>query len=203
MLVFIDDSGDTGFKTHSSPVFIIVLIIFDDNLVAEETALAIKKLRRELQFPDNVEFKYSKSRRPIQKRFLETVAKYPFRIRAIVVEKAKMKAKFQAAARETFFDHIVMTVLRETKGTVRNAKLHIDKRGEKRVRNEMRVYLSRELDNKIKNIFTELKFVDSKRDNLVQLADMVAGTIGAYYKGSNKELFIHIKKRIEDIVEYP
>ena len=92
--MFIDDSGDTGFKTHSSPVFIIVLIIFDDNLVAEETALAIKKLRRELQFPDNVEFKYSKSRRPIQKRFLETVAKYPFRIRAIVVEKAKMKAKF-------------------------------------------------------------------------------------------------------------
>lgn len=62
MLVFIDDSGDPGLGTQSSPVFVIALVIFDDNLVAEETALAIKKLRREFRFPDDVEFKFHKSR---------------------------------------------------------------------------------------------------------------------------------------------
>ncbi len=62
MLVFIDDSGDPGLGAQSSPVFVIALVIFDDNLVAEETALAIKKLRRELNFPDDVEFKFHKSR---------------------------------------------------------------------------------------------------------------------------------------------
>jgi hypothetical protein len=66
ILVFIDDSGDPGLSTESSPVFVIALVIFDDTLVAEETALAIKKLRRELHFPDDVEFKFHKSRLPIK-----------------------------------------------------------------------------------------------------------------------------------------
>jgi uncharacterized protein (DUF2164 family) len=95
-----------------------------------------------------------------------------------------------------------MTVLRQTNGTVRNAKLRFDKRGERRMRNELRTYLSRELDNKVKNIFTDLKFVDSKKDNLVQLADMIAGCIAAYYKESNKEFLSVMIKRIEDVEEY-
>jgi hypothetical protein len=202
MLVFIDDSGDTGFKAQSSQFFIIALVIFDDNLVAEETSLAIKKLRREFKFPDTMEFKFHKSRLQVKKRFLEVVAKYPFRVRAIVVEKGRVRGKFKAAGRESFFNHVVMTVFRETNGTIKNAKLHFDKRGEKRVRNELRAYLSRELDNKAKNVFKDLKFIDSKKDTLVQLADMIAGTIGSYNKGSNKELFLIIKKRIENIVEY-
>ena len=201
MLVFIDDSGDPGLGARSSPVFVIALVIFDDNLVAEETALAIKKLRRELKFPDTVEFKFHKSRLPVKRKFIETVARYPFRVRAIVVEKTKIRAKGKGADKETFFNHIVMTVLKQTNRTVRNAKLRFDKRGERRMRNELRTYLSRELDNKVKNIFTDLKFVDSKKDNLVQLADMIAGCIAAYYKVSNKEFLSVMRKRVEAVEE--
>ena len=48
MLIFIDDSGDPGFKLDkgSSAFFVIALIIFDDELEAEKVALAIKELRR-------------------------------------------------------------------------------------------------------------------------------------------------------------
>jgi hypothetical protein len=62
-LVFIDDSGDPGFKLGkgSSDFFIISAVIFDDTLEAEKTALAIKTLRRELGFSDKVEFKFNKS----------------------------------------------------------------------------------------------------------------------------------------------
>lgn len=44
MLIFIDDSGDPGFKLHkgSSNIFIIALVIFDDDLEAEKTSLSIK-----------------------------------------------------------------------------------------------------------------------------------------------------------------
>jgi hypothetical protein len=95
-----------------------------------------------------------------------------------------------------------MTVFQNTKGTVQHAKLRFDKRGERRIRNELRAYLSQALDNKVKNIFSDLKFVNSKRDNLIQLADMVAGTIAAQYKGHTTELFSLITKRVEDIEEY-
>ncbi len=50
MIVFIDDSGDPGFKVAkgSTSHFVICLVIFDDELIAEETAVRIKKLRRVL-----------------------------------------------------------------------------------------------------------------------------------------------------------
>ena len=49
-LVFIDDSGDPGFKLNrgSSKHFVIACVIFDDPLDAEETALQMKKFRRDL-----------------------------------------------------------------------------------------------------------------------------------------------------------
>lgn len=55
MLVFLDDSGDPGFKVEkgSSPVFIISLVIFEDALEAEKTAIAVKELRRELKHSDS------------------------------------------------------------------------------------------------------------------------------------------------------
>lgn len=204
MLVFIDDSGDPGFKLTkgSSVVFVIALIIFGDNLVAEETAVALKKLRRGLKFPDNVEFKFHKSRLPVKHRFLEVAAKFQYRVRAIVIQKQKIHSNFLRTSVDSFFNYAVMQVLKHNSGTIKRAKLRFDRRGERRIRNELRIYLSRELDNKKNNIFSDLKFVDSKENILIQLADMIAGAIASYYKGENKELLKIIKGRIEDIWEF-
>lgn len=201
MLIFIDDSGDPGFKLEkgSSSVFVIALIIFDDNLVAEETAVVLKKLRRDLKFPDNVEFKFHKSRLKVKESFLKTVSKFQYRIRAIIIQKNKIHSNFLRAGVDSFFNYTVMQVLKNNGGKIKQAKLRFDKRGERRIRNELRTYLSRELNNKKNNIFRDLKFVDSKQNILIQLADMIAGTIAAYYKGQDKDLFRIIKKRVEDL----
>lgn len=205
MLIFIDDSGDPGFQLlkGSSEVFVIALVIFDDNLIAEETAVALKKLRRELNFPDTTEFKFHKSRRQIKEKFLERCARFNFRIRAIVVKKEDInKSNYLRTDTSSFFNYIVMQVLKNNSGTIKRAKLRFDKRGERRIRDELRVYLSRELDNKKKNIFTELRFVDSKENILVQLADMITGCIASYYKKKDQALYKIIKKRIENVLEF-
>jgi hypothetical protein len=64
-LVFIDDAGDPGFKTESgsSKYFVIACVIFDDNLIAEETSLAMKKHRRTIGWRDEQEFKFSKTKK--------------------------------------------------------------------------------------------------------------------------------------------
>ena len=204
MLVFIDDSGDPGFKTQkgSSPVFVIALVIFDDNLVAEETAVALKKLRRELKFPDAMEFKFHKSRKEVKRKFLQAAAAYKFRIRAIVVNKEIVYSNFLRTSTDSFFNYIVMQVLKHSGKRLRNAKLKFDKRGEKRIRNELRAYLSRELDNKTNHIFVDLKFENSKQNILIQLADMVAGCIASYFKSKDKELFRLIRARVEDVWDF-
>ena len=125
MLVFIDDSGDPGFKLAkgSTAVFVIALVIFDDNLVAEETALSLKKLRRNLSFPDSVEFKYHKSRKEIKRKFLETAAQFDFKIRAILVRKENIHSRFLKDSTDSFFNFVVMQVLKHNQGRIKNARL--------------------------------------------------------------------------------
>lgn len=203
-LVFIDDSGDPGFRVDkgSSPVFVIALIIFDDYLVAEEVSLAVKKLRRELRFPDDTEFKFNGSRLEVKEKFLNAIAPYNFRIRAIVVRKDRIHSNYLRTSTESFFNYIVMQVLSKSGKSLSQAKLKFDKRGEKRIRNELRIYLSHELNNKENNIFSDLKFVDSKQNSLIQVADMVASCIASKHKGKNEYLHEIIKKRIESEWEF-
>lgn len=203
-LVFIDDSGDPGFKVEkgSSPVFVIALVIFDDQLVAEETALAIKKLHRELKFSEKTEFKFHGSRLDVRRKFLETVAPFPFRIRSIVVKKEVIRSDFLKNSKESFFNYVVMQVIKHSQKSLSNAKLTIDKRGEKKIRDELRSYLSRQLNNGKTKVFSDLKFKDSKENVLLQLADMVASCIASYHKGKNPELYASIKKRIQSDWEF-
>lgn len=203
MLVFIDDSGDPGFKLEkgSSKVFIITLVIFDDNLEAEKTSVAIKELRRKLKVSDYYEFKFNKCSPKFKKNFIDTVKSFKYRVRAIVVDKNIIYSQRLKNYKEDFYNYIIMQVLKHSEGYIRNASLKFDKRGEKTLRDNLRVYLSRELDNKSKKFFKDLKFVDSKENTLIQLTDMVAGSIFAYYSGKDKKYLEILKgsKRIENI----
>lgn len=205
MLIFIDDSGDPGFKIEkgSSIIFIISMVIFADPLEAEKTSVAIKELRRKLKVSDLYEFKFNKTNRKFRNAFINTVDRFDFKIRAIVVDKKTIYSPRLRNYKENFYNHIIMQVLRRS-DHIKNAKLKFDKRGEKTLRNELRVYLSRELDNKNKQIFSDLKFVDSRQNTLIQLADMVAGSIYAAHTKKDKAYLDKLKEanRVEDIWEF-
>ncbi|MCL6472275.1 MAG: hypothetical protein K6T91_05620 [Firmicutes bacterium] len=64
MIIFLDDSGDPGFKVGkgSTTSLVIALAIFDDELEAEETSVKIKRLKRELGVKDTFEFKFHRCR---------------------------------------------------------------------------------------------------------------------------------------------
>ena len=63
--VFIDESGDSGFKTEkgSSEAFVISLIIFDEELEAEKTAVQIKEFKKSINKTLNYEIKFNKLKR--------------------------------------------------------------------------------------------------------------------------------------------
>ncbi|OGY22963.1 MAG: hypothetical protein A2172_03460 [Candidatus Woykebacteria bacterium RBG_13_40_15] len=206
MLVFIDDSGDPGFKIDkgSTKVFVIALVVFDDDLEAEKTSLAIKELRRKLKVSDFYEFKFNKTNKKFKDLFFETVKTYKFRIRAIVAGKQNIRSSHLRNNKENFYNYIIMQVLKHSSGSIKNARLKFDKRGEKELRDQLRTYLSRELDNKSKKIFKDLKFVESRQNTLIQLADMVAGSIFSVFSGKEKRYLNELKssKKIEDLWEF-
>jgi hypothetical protein len=73
MLVFIDESGDPGFRIAegSSALFVAAMVIFDDPVASQHTANKIAQLRDELRV--HPEFKFSKCRDEVRDRFFESV----------------------------------------------------------------------------------------------------------------------------------
>ncbi len=207
MLVFIDDSGDPGFKLQkgSSLVFIIGCIIFDDELEAEKTAIAIKELRRKLKKSDFFEFKFNKAKREIRLEFLEKISRFKFRIRAIVFEKTKIKSLELKTSKQSFYNYAIKMVLKNNFGKIKEAKVRLDGHGDRIYRKELIRYLRHELNNREEKIFKKLQFVNSKSNVLIQLADMIVGAIHRKYQTNKTDAKIYyavIKKKIEDLWEF-
>ena len=207
MLVFIDDSGDPSFKIDkgASKNFVICCVIFDDELEAEKTAVAIKDLRRKLKFSDRVEFKFNGSNFQTRTAFLKEVSKYNFRIRALVVDKSKVKSGLLKNDKQSFYSYFIKTVLQYNKGTIKNAKIRIDGSGDRVFRKKFLTYLRKQLNSKQQKVISNITLVDSKSNVLIQLADMVAGTIRRYKEGEKEDAikyWLKIKNRIEDCWEF-
>jgi len=203
MLVFIDDSGDPGFKLDrgSSLFFIISLVIFNDDLEAEKTAVAIKELRRGLGFSDQMEFKFFKSRREVREKFLQTINQFDFRVRCLVVNKKLIKSDNLKNNKNSFYSFAIKTVLKYNENSILNARIRIDGSGDRVFRKNFLSYLRKQLNTKEKCIMKNCKFVDSKKDGLIQMADMVAGSIRRFYDDSVNDAQIYKKifvKHIED-----
>jgi len=207
MLVFVDDSGDPGFKVEkgSSPVFVIACVIFDDELEAEKTAVAIKEFRRKLNKSDRFEFKFNKASKRFRLKFLKHIANFKFRVRAIVFEKSKIRSNELKTSKQSFYNYAIKMVLKHNFGTVKEAKIRLDGHGDRIYKREVIRYLRKELNNRENRVFKKLQFVNSKSNVLIQLADMIAGTIHRKYeikKTDSKAYYTVIKRRVEDLWEF-
>lgn len=207
MIIFIDEAGDAGFKVPqgSTPVFVVALVIFDEEVEAEKTAASIKDLKKQMHKSDQFEFKFNKSSKEVRLKFLRNVAKCRFRVRAIVFTKKSIYSLNLRSNKESFYSYAVKSVLKHNNNSIRNAKIRIDGLGENSFRKSLHAYLRKELNTEAGQVLDNLRFRDSKKDVLIQLADMVAGTIKRKYDNNKNDSHIYLKeitKNVEDIWEF-
>lgn len=203
MLIFLDESGDAGFKFDqgSTTHFVIALVIFDQPLDAEETGLHIKRLRQRLNVSSQYEFKFSQSKDYFRYQFLDTVRNDPFRIRAMVVDKRRIYSPTFKDDKDSFYNYFASQVVKHNHGKITGAGLYIDGSGSR----EFKRAFESNLRSKVKNgTISKCKFVNSKDNNLIQLADMVSGAI---YRQHNPirpdDTYIeYVRHKIEDLWEF-
>jgi hypothetical protein len=183
VLVLIDESGDPGFKLvrGSTSHFVMAMVIFDDEAVAEQTSKAIAKLRQDLHL--KTEFKFAKSHARVKDSFFECVCAHRFRVRALVVDKSRVYSGNLRTHKEMFYNYFVKLLLEHDNGRLVDARIKIDGSGNRQFRQELNAYLRRQLDTgKVRKI----TFAESHRDNLIQLADMAAGAILRSYRTDDR-----------------
>lgn len=204
MIIFIDESGDAGFKIQkgSSEFFVIALVIFDDESEAEKTAEKIKDINGILGKKSNYEIKFNKLERFERITYFKMIKSCKFRIRSVIVQKEYISSKDILINNKSYYTFFLSQLLRHNKNTIKKAKLRLDGSGKGRFKNELTVSLRQELNKNGKaKIMSEIKLIDSKSSVLIQLADMVAGSIHRYYQKDKNDSEIYrniIRKHIEE-----
>ncbi len=201
MLVFIDESGDPGFKLEqgASSIFVAAMVIFQTSEAALATQTTIEQSEvRRLHKPK--EFKFNKCSFDVRDRFFATVRGCDFSVRAIVVRKNIIYSKALKGDKEKFHEFFVRQMMNHDNGALRNANVIIDGSGDREFKRNLGSAL-RSRESGVKSV----RFRDSKSDALLQLSDMCVGAIARSYSSSREEAFRWremIKHKIVDVWEF-
>lgn len=188
MLVFVDESGDTGFKSGASGQFTLTLVIFAQNKEAEATSRAIDKLRDRLQLTQNTEFHFNKSTNGQRKTFLEAVSSFEFSVISAVVNKAMLVSE-GVSNKEAFYKFICTLAVEEAKDYLVEANVTLDSCGDVNFKRQIKKHLKQQA-NEVGSSFQRIKNVGMKpshSDNLLQLADMVCGAVARAHSLDQKQ----------------
>jgi len=206
MLVFIDESGDTGRKIGkgSSAFFIVSMVIFLDNEEANNLDRRIYLLRKELRLAESYEFHFSHNSDRVKQAFLSVIIPYNFTYMCVAVNKDPKKLIGEGFNhKHAFYKYACNMVFTNAKPYLENAVVVLDKSGSTDFRKNLATYLQRNFNNSEKKVIKKLKQQNSQRNNLLQVADYITGVINrkitnkkdwkGYYKYiSSKELQVQI-----------
>lgn len=189
MLVFVDESGDTGLKAGagSSRFITLVLVLFEDAQAAHLAEDRITALRRELGRPENFEFHFKDNSHDLRTAFFQAAAPLPFTYTGFVIDKGQIYAA--GGVRNTIYKDLCGLVFEEAKEQLVNALVKIDRSGGQEFRRELAAYLKRKI-NDPQAAARHIKRVDmptSQGNSLLQLADMVCGAVARSYREDRKE----------------
>lgn len=124
---------------------------------------------------------------------MDQIFKHDFFVRAIVIDKKVIMSHNLSQNHENFYNYAIKSVLSRSSGTIQNASIRIDGSGGREYRNAVRAYLRAQANSLELCIIKDVHFVDSKSNQLIQLADMVAGCIRRSHVTSTKDSLEYAK----------
>jgi hypothetical protein len=129
MLVFIDESGDPGFKivAGSTPVFALAMIIFDDHAEGARTQAVVARALRRLGVKP--EFRFNKCRADLRDQFFEAISDCRFRVRAIVIQKNLIWSHRLRSDVDSFYRFFLKSMMKFDDASLNHATVIIDGSG--------------------------------------------------------------------------
>jgi hypothetical protein len=200
MLVFIDESGCSGFKLTrgADAVFAIGMVVFESASDAARTQECIARFRRVVAHYS--EFKFSKSSDRLRDAFFRAVSDCPFKIRALVLDRLRIGELPDALHGKTFHRFFLCELLRRAAGRLDGARITLDGDGNRIFERRLKAELRRQIHRGIIGVQIE----DSRTDELLQLADMCVGAVARALRPVGTDRWLRLlDARIEEISTFP
>ena len=186
MLVFVDESGDLGWKLDrgSTAFFTIALVLFEDGEAALACQRAIEHLQTALNLPPGYEFHFHDDSHERRLALLSTASKQNFTCYTFTLDKGSPKLTGEGFRyRGSGYKWVCKTALDNAKSDLKEARVVIDGSGDRTFCRQMRTYLRTQINTKQRRYIKSVKIGRSHGDPLLQLADYVAGVTNRLYEG--------------------
>ena len=186
MLVFIDESGDSGLKIEagSSRFFTVALVVFEDYEEANACDKRIELLAKEIGWDSVSEFHFKKNSDTVRKAFLQAVAPYQFFYYGIVINKDPKKLYGEGFKyKQPFYKYTCNLLFENAKERLEDAIVVMDESGSLDFKQQLATYLRNKINTKMKCHIKKVKMQRSSSNRLLQLADYVTGVINRSIQG--------------------
>lgn len=191
MFVYVDESGCPGMKLTggSFPQFTLAALVFRDQEATRRARLAIQSLRSQLGCRPDFEFRLNKSSQARAVAFFDAISHAEFTYHAFTLNKAALVAGALSESKKLYrsvvgwtFENI-MERLAGPNGPDR-ASIMFDACGNRDFYDEFERRISAIARLKLKRaVPVRVLGLDSKADDLLQMADMVCGAVGRMRSG--------------------
>jgi hypothetical protein len=199
---FVDESGDAGLagQASSSRYFVLTMVQLPDRA----SLRPLVHLRKVLHLSATFEFKYHTASTAQKDRFFKDVLTVPFRVRAAVLEKARINTQWRLLQpSELVMELIISLTLRASQLDIANDVLIIDGAAQAFCR-QLRVrFTERCKQEKRIRPFKNIIGANSRNEDGLQMADMMAGAIRLHAMNISNEHFHYISSRVVDLWEFP
>jgi hypothetical protein len=204
---FADEFGNNSFDFQSQGSHFIVATVITKTENIENLKVQVRELRQKHKFQTG-ELKSSKvatdySRR---KRILEDIAKLDVSIYAVIIDKTKLTGE-GFNFKKSFYKFTNNLLYKELYRTFPAIDLYVDEHGGNDFLKEFKKYVEK---NHLRNLFSGADFniQNSKQNELIQLADFVAGSLGYIFdelkKSEHSEEFQSIlAPKISSLTQFP
>jgi hypothetical protein len=199
---FLDESGDPGLSGSmtSSSHFALAIV----QLVNREPLPELEDLRSRFRLP-GFEFKYQKTTAIHKEAFFSAVQAIPFRVRAVVVEKAGLDKRFATLGGQgVAIDFIIGLTLRASELDLTDETLIIDGTTPG-FRRALRIGLSATCNRigRRSRPFKKIISGDSSREDGLQLADMVVGAVRQHIMDVESRYYRTFAAKVVDLWKVP
>jgi len=190
MFAYLDECGAYGFNfsTNSNSTKYIVVAILVKETDVTIVNVAMSKIREEEFGGNEIKSNRIKGKHERRVRILNRVLNLPFNVLALVVDKRSLFAESGIyKSKKTFYKFINQLIYKELRASYQNIRIITDKVGEHEFADEFTKYVKEHRQHI--SLFDEEEFdvVDSKSENAVQLADLIAGTLSYVYEDNKRK----------------
>ncbi|MBI5304810.1 MAG: DUF3800 domain-containing protein [Chloroflexi bacterium] len=202
---FMDESGDAGgnVRKGASPHFVLAMV---ETTVPDQLREELHRLRGALGLPATFEFRYHDTRKvAVRAAFFVLLHSLDVRIRAAVVDKAQLPAEAQNWGEQEMYEYAIGEMVKHSsREELSEAILVIDGERKHRFVQKLRQYLSKlGRDQKRGRIFKAIVLKESKREDGLQYADMVAGVIAERTEHGESAFDDYVDSKLKVMLSLP